>query len=245
MISYLSDLGRGVLDLIFPPVCLHCGGLVEPESAYRGLCERCLREISFATPPACSCCGHPFHGLVHGERLCPHCEGLHPAFGAGCTAVLFKGAARSLLIELKYRRGLHVLHDIESLFRQSPHLLDFTRGAILVPVPLHPRKYRERGYNQVELIATCLSRALGGGTPVQPLLRRIIDTPSQTAFDRRARRENLRGAFAPARRASISPSLRYVIIDDVFTTGSTLNSCATTLKRAGATSVDVVTFAHG
>jgi predicted amidophosphoribosyltransferase len=98
--------------------------------------------------------------------------------------VLFRGPARSLLIELKYRGGLYVLEDIEAIFRQSPWVLEIARGALLVPVPLHARKLRERGFNQSELIAEALARAAGGGARPAAILRRVEDTPSQTAFGR-------------------------------------------------------------
>lgn len=177
--------------------------------------------------------------------MCPKCDGLDPAFGEGRTAVLFKGPARALVIELKYHRGLHVLADMENIFRRASHVLDLVRDATLVPVPLHPRKARERGYNQAVLLATTLARAAGGGTRVEPLLRRVVDTQTQTAFDRRTRIANLKNAFAIAKGATVNPALHYILVDDVFTTGSTLNSCARTLRRAGALNIDVATFGHG
>ena len=86
----------------------------------------------------------------------------------------------------------------------------------------------------------------GDGTPrVQPLLRRVVDTATQTAFDRRDRMANLKNAFALAPGAALTPAFRYILVDDVFTTGSTLNSCAQTLRRAGALNLGVVTFGHG
>ena len=185
--------------------------------------------------------------------MCPHCEGLDPAFREGRTAALFKGPVRALVIELKYHRGLHVLEDMERIFRRAPHVLELARGATLVPVPLHPRKERERGYNQAALIAAALARAVdstgsppaGEGTRVEPLLRRSEDTATQTAFDRRTRMANLKNAFALARGAHLNPDQHYILVDDVFTTGSTLNSCARTLRRAGALNLDVVTLGHG
>jgi len=115
----------------------------------------------------------------------------------------------------------------------------------LVPVPLHARKLRERGYNQAELLARAFARAAGGSTRVELLLQRTRDTPSQTAFDRETRRANLKNAFAPAPRARITPDQPYLLVDDVFTTGSTLNACARALRAAGCLNLRVVTFGHG
>jgi ComF family protein len=241
---------RGVRDVAFPPRCVFCFGLVEEEyagepHAFRHLCGRCAAQVEFVREPHCTTCGHPFYGVVEGARMCPKCDGLDPAFGEGRTAVLFKGPVRALVIELKYHRGLHVVEDMAEIFRRSRHVLELVRGSVLVPVPLHPRKAREREYNQAALLAAALARVAGGGTRVEALLRREIDTPTQTAFDRRTRMGNLKNAFALAKGAHVNPALHYLLVDDVFTTGSTLNSCARTLRRAGAASLDVVTFGHG
>ena len=251
----VEDLWRGLSDVVCPPVCIHCGGLVESPALddgagaeplrLRHVCARCAIQLEFVHAPHCTTCGHPFYGVVEGERMCAKCEGLDPAFREGRTAVLFKGPARSLVIELKYHRGLHVLADIGEIFRRSARVLDLVRGHVLVPVPLHTRKARERGYNQSQLLARTLARAAGEGTRVQSLLARVLDTQTQTAFDRRTRMANLKNAFALTPGAALNPALHYILVDDVFTTGSTLNSCARTLRRAGALSLDVVTFGHG
>ncbi|MBW8782326.1 MAG: ComF family protein [Verrucomicrobia bacterium] len=240
----LRQFVRGLADVVFPPVCVHCGGVVEG-GVLRHLCVRCEPLIHRASSPCCTTCGHPFFGEVEGERLCPHCEGLRPVYGEGRTATLFKGPARALIHALKYHHGLHVLVDIEAIVRASPHVTDFIRDAIVVPVPLHPRKERERGYNQTALLAAAFARAAGGSTRVETVLSRVVDTPSQTAFDRRERRENLKNAFALRSGVTITPASPYILIDDVFTTGSTLNSCADVLRRAGALNLNIVTFGHG
>ena len=244
LVPALRSIARGLGDVVFPPVCVHCRGLVEG-GPYRHLCESCAEKIDFVIRPHCQTCGHPFAGIVEGWRQCPHCVGLNPAYRDGCTALLFKGPARSLLIELKYRGGLHLIGDVEALFRRSPGPLASAFGAVLVPVPLHPRKLRERGYNQSELLAEALARAAGGGACVSGVLRRLEDTPSQTALGRSERRNNLKNAFALARRAAFDSSRRHVIVDDVFTTGSTINGCALVLRRAGCLNLSAVTFCHG
>ncbi|HEY1111080.1 MAG TPA: ComF family protein, partial [Opitutaceae bacterium] len=140
---------------------------------------------------------------------------------------------------------LHVLADVAEVFRRSPHVLELARDAVLVPVPMHPRKLRKRGYNQAVLLAEALARAAGGGTRVEAVLQRIVHTQTQTEFRREERMANLKNAFALARGADLNPALHYLLVDDVFTTGSTLNSCARTLRRAGILNLDVATFSHG
>ena len=243
-LQVMGAFWRTAGDLVFPPVCVHCGALVEG-GHLRHLCARCEPLIAFAKPPCCDTCGYPFYGEIQGERQCPHCTALEPAFREGRTCVLLKGPGRSLVHALKYHRALHVLEDIVALIRATPGIADYLRGAVLVPVPLHSRKERERGYNQSRLLAESFAAAAGGGARVAAPLRRVVDTPTQTALDRRTRQGNLKNAFALRHGAAINPDERYVLIDDVFTTGSTLNACATKLRRAGCLNLDIVTFGHG
>ena len=118
--------------------------------------------------------------------MCPHCADLTPVFSEGRTTVLSKGPARSLVLALKYHHGLHVLKDMETIFRQSEELMDWVRGATLIPVPLHPRKERERGFNQSQLIAESLARAAGGATCVETILKRVVADPMAVADARLA-----------------------------------------------------------
>jgi ComF family protein len=252
MNATLRQAWRDTLDVVFPRNCVHCAGLVE-DGRLRHLCPDCDKLLHVVTEPRCTTCGHPFYGEMAGNRICPHCEALVPEFGEGRTAVLLKGSARSLVHALKYHHGLHVLEDITAIMAAAPGYADYLRGAVLVPVPLHPRKLRERGYNQSRLLADCGVQAAGGTNAaaaadrprVEELLRRKVDTETQTHFDRRTRQGNLKNAFALAPGAAINPGQRYLLIDDVFTTGSTLNACAAVLRRAGCVSLDVVTFGHG
>ena len=242
-------IARAVSDVLFPPICVNCNDLVERNGAadaLRHVCARCEASIEFAREPCCPTCGYPFYGEVEeeGERVCEHCEGLAPVFSEGRTAVLFKGAPRALIHDLKYHGAVFALHDIEALLKKSPRALEIARDAVLVPVPLHPRKERQRGYNQARLIAERIAK-IAGGIRIEMLLRRVVDTVSQTALDRETRRANLKKAFALTRGARINPALKYVLVDDVFTTGSTLNACARVLRRAGCANINILTFAHG
>ena len=136
-----------------------------------------------------------------------------------------------------------MIPDLIELAKSAAGYLEFINGAILTPVPLAGRKQRERGYNQSMLIANALADATD--TKVENLLLRTIDTPTQTSLKRKERERNVRKAFALAPGISLDPQTRYIIVDDVFTTGATLNACAKTLSKAGAEHVDVVTIGHG
>jgi competence protein ComFC len=239
-----AELWRDKFDVLFPRSCVHCGGVVEG-GRLRHVCAQCEPLLLVVEQPHCWVCGHPFYGLMADNGLCEHCEALVPEFGRGKTAILLKGPGRSLIHALKYHRGVQVLEDVTTLMRAAPGYADYLRGAVLVPVPLHPKKERAREYNQARLLAECALQAVDGEARIEDLLCRRIHTLSQTHYDREARQLNLKNAFALARGATINPALRYVLIDDVFTTGSTLNACAAVLRRSGALNLDIVTFGHG
>ena len=236
--------GRALRDILFPPVCVHCGRLVEG-SRFEHLCNVCADRIELVAPPHCDTCGFPFGGIVEGDRTCPHCEELVPKFRAGKTAALYRGPMASLVQRLKYHRGEYLGADIARIAGAAPGFADFLGGATLVPVPLHRRKERERGFNQTRLIAAAFARAACGGAAVVSALQRIVDTQTQTRLDREARRANLKNAFAMVPGRSLTPGGRIVLVDDIFTTGATLNACASVLRKAGFENLDVATLAHG
>jgi predicted amidophosphoribosyltransferase len=270
----LRAAGRAGLEVVFPRWCVACGEAVET-GPLEHVCAGCLKEVALAKPPHCATCGWPFYGAVEGARRCPHCIELEPEFREGRTAMLVKGVGRVVVHELKYHRGLHLRGDLRGLLRQAPWLGEFARGAVLVPVPLHAKRLRERGFNQALLVAEALAAEAAlmedgkgtlmedgkwkmekekreekkeqgvGETRVVELLARVRDTVTQTLLDREDREKNVKGAFAVVAGAEVSATVRYVLVDDVFTTGATLNACAETLRKAGAKKVDVATLGHG
>lgn len=240
----LKILGREILDLFYPRNCLSTGNPLHSESAYRYLSEISVCEMQWVHEPACLTCGFPFFGLVQGNRICANCKELEPIFLSGKTAFMLKGPVRKLIHELKYHSGLHLLPDIVKLVRQVPGYIDFLEDAILVPVPLHRSKLKKRGFNQSLLIARCLAKEARGARVVE-LLKRVKSTKSQTYLGRSERTKNVKNAFALSSKTAINESLRYIIIDDVFTTGATLNACARVLKKNGASNINVLTLGHG
>lgn len=236
-------LGNALLDVAFPSNCASCGGLVEG-SPLGHVCERCFARIHIVEDPRCLTCGYPFFGETDSHGECQHCVKLKPRFSRGWSVALFRGPLRDLIYALKYKDGLWALDDLARIAEYAEGLGDYLDEAILVPVPLHPRKQRERGYNQSALIAESLVRRFGG-VRLGSILERVVDTPSQTQFNRQERYRNLRNAFSLAPKSAIDPGQHYIIVDDVFTTGSTLNACAATLRKAGAKRVDVLTLGHG
>ncbi len=232
-----------LLETAFPTGCVSCGGVVE-DSPFSSVCSVCVSRIRLIEDPKCLTCGFPFFGEAESKPHCMHCEHLTPKFGRGWAVALFRGPVRELIHALKYEQAYWALRDIGDLLDRSPGLGAFLDGAILVPVPLHPRKLRERGYNQSELIVDEVKKRFPDCVR-SDLLERVVDTKSQTQFNRQERIRNLKNAFSLRRNRAIDPTKRYMLVDDVFTTGSTLNACAAQLRGAGARSLDVLTIGHG
>ncbi len=239
----LKQLAQPLMEVFFPRSCVHCRDVVE-ESEYDFLCCSCSRELFLSKPPSCITCGYPFFGMLAGPKVCPHCAELNPLFDQGKTLFLAKGPARSIIHELKYQAGFYVLEDLRKMIDKSPYFQDYFEDAIIIPVPLHATKLRERGFNQSERIAEMLERATRAAR-VQNLLVRTVFTQTQTRLSRQARHQNVKNAFALAPDAVVIPDQSYILVDDVFTTGSTLNACAAVLRNAGATQIKVATLGHG
>lgn len=236
---------RALADIVFPRSCVHCTGLVHPnKNEFDYLCLDCSKELQFCTPPACISCGYPFYGAVIGPRSCPHCVELNPCYKYGKSVFLTQGPGRSLLHNLKYQSGFYVLQDIGRVIKNTPHLSQYFKDAVLVPVPLHPDKERERGFNQSELIAQTLARNTAAKN-IQCLLKRARFTASQTQLNRKERYQNVKNAFALTPKTHVVKDSIYILVDDVFTTGSTLNACAQALQNAGAKHLKVFTLGHG
>ncbi len=239
----LDALDRGLLDLIFPRDCAVTQMPLD-QGLFRHLSIEGLAALPRITDPRCLTCGHPFDGWLEGDRSCPHCAELHPAFDRAICAFRAQGPVRHILHRIKYERAPYLADDLVAAAATDEPFRRHLAGSILVPVPLHAEKAWARGYNQSERIVAGLARHIPGCT-VAPLLEKHTATESQTRLDRTKRLRNVAKAFRLKRGQAIDPSRRYVIIDDVLTTGATLHACAAVLRAAGATSVNAAALAHG
>lgn len=232
-----------LLDLAFPRSCVITGEALSGRDRGYYLSERGMAHLQLAVPPCCPVCGVPFAGELVETRVCPHCQDLEPAFERGRTLFVLGEAGRVLVHTFKYEGGRWLLPDIARVAERVPGFLEALKGAMLVPVPLFPKRQHERGFNQSRLLAEVFAKT--AGAQVAEVLRRTRETASQTRLSRAERFKNMRGAFAVKEGVELYPWERYVLVDDVFTTGATLNACAQALKAAGAEKIDIATLAHG
>ena len=233
-----------LLDVLFPRSCVQCSGAVEA-SPYQYICRTCSFKLTLAYPPSCNTCGYPYITDWIMRKDCPHCTELSPIFEQGHTLLIAKEVGRSVIHSLKYREGLFLIRDLETILKKLPHLENFIRGATLVPVPLHPAKLRERGFNQSRSFAEVVHRVFQEATCIEELLIRKTYTRTQTVLSREKRIRNMRGAFELSPRIKLDINKKYILLDDVFTTGATLNECAKVLKSGGARSIEILSIGHG
>ena len=235
-----SGLFRAVLDLVLPPRCLSCGiPVTEPGT----LCGSCWTALTFISAPNCAACGVPFVFEVPDETLCGQCQRRRPRYDRARAVLRYDSASRDLVIAFKHGDRTDSAPTFAAwLHRAAGDLLD--GGPVLVPVPLHPARLRARRYNQSALMTAGLARISGLDWSADGLVR-TRRTRSQGRLGRDERRRNVGGAFALTERGRDTVAGRAVVlIDDVLTTGATVEACARPLLAGGAASVVVLTLAR-
>ena len=246
----VHQLVSEALDLVFPPKCQVCG-----QFSRELFCDTCRASVAPIRPPLCRRCGRAFDPKGLAVRtgtvlpLCGECRLGTFRFDVARATATHTGALRKAIIALKFygrKRLAQPLGDMLTEFvrRPRPSAAGIAPDAvdIVVPVPLHQRRERWRGYNQALLLAQRL--AAGIARPLRPdVLVRSRETKPQIDLAPRQRRTNVRGAFEVALPEAIA-GRAVLLIDDVFTTGNTLSECARVLKRAGATHVACLTLSR-
>jgi ComF family protein len=231
---------RAFVSLFYPAACAACSA---PIGFTDYLCEACNAKAPRITPPFCRTCSEPFDGSITEVFSCANCAHRVLHFESAVAAFRSRGVVRKIIHDFKYGHQIHLRHPVANWLADTldDPRLQGRRFDLIIPVPLHPTRKRERGFNQAELLAELL--ATRAGLTTRAALQRIRYTTTQTAFDRTERMENLHNAFRLRKKADVR-GLRVLLIDDVLTTGSTLNECARVLKAAGALSVHAATAAR-
>lgn len=237
----MRNFFNSVKELCFPAVCLVCGGpLAAPQREH--LCSACLPSIQVNEPPFCLQCGVVFDSREGESHLCSSCLQDPPYFDKARSVLRYTDEAAALIKNFKYRGNDAGRATFTELARRSGALQDIGTPDLIIPVPMHLKRLRQRGYNQAQKLA-CFFYAAQKSAISPTLLARQRETEAQAGLRGRERRRNLKGAFAVPQPDRIRGK-RIVIVDDVFTTGTTVNECARTLKKHGAQEVLVLTLAR-
>ena len=212
------------------------------------VCNSCIDSLEPARVKACSICGEVLDlASREAEPICPPCRRAHPEFDFAVSFGAYDGALRKLIHLLKYEQLRPAANILGAKLAEAIAGCSYegSEPVLLIPVPLHRIKRRLRGFNQSELIAHSAARDLDRAqfSIHNGIVRRVRPTVSQTGLTRHQRRENIRGAFVVTKPAQLRDRT-VVLIDDVYTTGTTLNECARVLRRAGARQVVVATVAR-
>ncbi len=224
MLPQLERLKGGVLDFVFPQWCVGCGR----EGSF--FCPSCRRRLPRIMPPLCPRCGRPQPSGV----VCPGCASWQAKIDGIRSPFRFEEAIRRAIHQLKYQNIRALAVPLAELLRDFL-VTNPVSGEVLVPVPLHQKRLRERGYNQSSLLARELGKLIGLHVVDKCLVRQRHASPQARTTSVDERRSNVAGAFI-CRDNRLSDK-QILLIDDVSTSGATLDACAAALKAAGATSV--------
>lgn len=226
--------------MLFPPVCLGCREQVADPGS---LCGRCWPKLRFLERPWCEVLGTPFsveigEGIVSADAIANP-----PPFRRARSAVVYAGIARDMVHDLKFRDRAELAPWMARwMLRAGSELIE--DADVVVPIPLHRRRFLWRRFNQSAELARTLAKL--SGKPFEPgALRRVRATRQQVGLGMRAREDNVRGAFkVPPDADILVRGRRVLVVDDVYTTGTTVAAATRALKRSGASAVDVLTFAR-
>ena len=232
------------LDFVFTSFCPICDGQVFKDG-YSYVCQECLDLLFWVRDTRCKFCGIPMSGMDFQGLTCKSCREENILFDEGRCLFVIEERSKNLIHDIKYHGARMILRDVPSWIDRSPGFREYLEGKVLVPVPLHRSRLRSRGFNQSEWIAKAFRKAIDPNIQVINALKRTKNTPSQTELDRTQRKENMKNAFALKRKNHLKQEDEIMLIDDVFTTGATLNACTEVLREGGFNRISIATLGHG
>jgi ComF family protein len=238
----LNEIVTGIADMIFPPLCITCGAVLE-EHAPLPFCPPCTAGIPFIQSPLCPRCGIPFPAAEGDDHLCGECLATERPYAVARAVGRYEKTLLTAIHLFKYRGKIgigEVLGRIMADFAGGQW--DMTVFSLIIPVPLHRKRLRERGFNQAVILARQIATRFSLPLDFMTLRRERFTAP-QVGLGREERTTNVRMAFA-VRKPEKLAGRRILLVDDVTTTGSTLTECASVLTQAKAESVAILTLAR-
>lgn len=237
----IKEFFQAIKELCFPPRCLGCDVNL-PSSAGPLFCLACTDTIEFIKEPLCTICGKAFPKAAGGNHRCSACLKRPPLYSRARAIAHYKAPLVKAVHGFKYGGRTAALASFAKLKNSLHHLGDVGEADIIVPVPLHIKRLRERSFNQALLLAQTFFPEEKDKISVN-LLQRHKWTEPQTGLSGPARRKNLKNAFQVTNTEEVVEK-SVLLVDDVYTTGTTVNECAKVLRRAGARDVQVFTLAR-
>lgn len=224
------------MDILYPTTCVFCSRI-----EHNGICEKCNSELVYIREPRCMCCGKPIR--YKEQEYCMDCKGAAFAFEQGRSLWLHKDPVKGSIYQFKYKnRRIYAQVYARKLAKVYKNLIMKWGVNTIIPVPLHRKRRRIRGYNQAEVLAKYLGRELEIPVEINAIYR-IKHTAPQKKLDNKDRRKNLSKAFLVSDEWKVKQKV--LLIDDIYTTGSTIHAIATKLKRSGVEKVYFLTISIG
>ncbi len=247
-VHFWNYLKEGILNLIFPLICENCGKLIKEAKGY-SICDDCLKQIKIISPPYCYQCGKPFSPEVEFEKeaLCADCLNKKQHFYFVRTVVYYQGILRKCIHLLKYKKQVKLIKPLADLmikYLQEDDLIDIRRIDLIIPVPLFIDDYRKRGFNQSSLLAKYIADYFSVSFS-EDLLWKVKGNLSQVGLSKTERKSNVKDVYTVNSSFPEKNISRLLLIDDIYTTGATIEACCLELRKIAVKEIYVLTLARG
>ena len=231
-----------IINLFYPALCQACGGKMPKWD--RHLCENCLKKIEMRQPPFCIKCGKRLSVESSTITICKDCKISAPYFDRAGSACYYDGILKELVYNFKYKKITSLGEEFAKIIINFMKINNLGNLAeIIAPIPMHPKRLFKREVNHADILAKNIAKKLNIHYSGK-LLKKIKETAVQTGLGRQKRIKNILGSFS-IQNSSIAENKNILLVDDLFTTGSTVNECAKLLRKAGARYIEVIALARG
>lgn len=231
-----------IINLLYPALCRACSKKINEFD--RNICADCAKKIKERLPPFCLRCGRQFKGGSGLKAICADCKDEMPYFDRAWSVCHYEGALKGLIHDFKYKKITALSKDFAGLIINFMKKYDIGKDSqIILSVPMHPNRLFKREVNHADILARAIGRGMGISYSGNAL-KKIKNTPLQSKLKREARIKNLCSSFS-LKNSRLFSGKNILLVDDLFTTGSTVNECSRLLKDSGAGRIDVITLARG